>query len=170
MTQVDTEQNLRKFTVAVMSTSVIDKRWLDKQTAFIIYFLESGASKPWKEGEIATLSSDLSRLKALQSGFGTLVSYSDLDTGYTHVTTYDLGRNCSTKDSFTLRNLSLSRIERQKNRYNVDEVLIDPSVCLNAKKAVVEHDRHVLRDEGLAYFIEEENLCQRTLFRPKVLI
>jgi hypothetical protein len=170
MTEIDTEQNLRKFTAAVMDTRVIDKRWHDKQTAFVIYFLESGASKPWKEGEIATLSSDLARLKTLQSGFGTLVSYSDLDTGYTHVTTYDLGRNCSTKDSFILRNLSLTKIECKRNKYNVDEAAIDPSVCLTAKKTLVEYDRHVLRDKGLVEFTEEENLCQRTLFRPKALI
>ena len=170
MNHEDKEQNLRKSTVAVMDTSVIDKRWLDRQAAFVIYFLESGANKPWKEGEISTLSSDFARLKALQSGFGTVVSYSDLDTGYTHVTTYDLSKKCSTKDSFILRNLSLTKIECERNRYNVDESAIDPRVCLTAKKTLVEYDRHVLRDKGLADFTEEENLCQKNLFRPKALI
>jgi hypothetical protein len=163
---LDKKKELRKFTAAVMDTGVIDRRWLDKQSATVIYFVQCSDDKPWNKGEIAELRSELSRLKALQSGFGTAVCYSDLDTGYTHITKYKLSDSCPTTDSFMLRNINLAKIEGQ-NKYNVDEALVDSSVCLKVKETLVEHDRQVLRDKGLAYFAEEESLCLRTLFKPK---
>lgn len=139
-------------------TSVVDSMMLDRiqqdQMAKVVYFVECNIN-PWSDREISVMRDSLSKSPLSLDGYlGTAVCYPTLDTGYTHYQRLD-PRSYTSKGTEIIRNVSLQSVEGRKDRFSVDEAIVDPILCKIVKDKLFRHSMNTLRHRGLIAFARE---------------